>query len=94
MDLLEEQEEELLHSSRSEALMTLLTSLFTIMMIIAVIMLYRQGTMLYEGALVTVVAFMSSFAPLKDMNRCLNAASGLIDAAGRLADQAEESAHE
>lgn len=93
-DLLEEQEEELLHSSRSEALMSLLTSLFTIMMIIAVIMLYRQGTMLYEGALVTVVAFMCSFAPLKDMNRCLNVVSGLHDAAGRLMDQAKESANE
>jgi ABC-type transport system involved in cytochrome bd biosynthesis fused ATPase/permease subunit len=90
MDLLEEREEEQLVNSRGEALMTLLTSLFVIMMIIAVILLYRQGTMVYEGALITVVAFMSSFVPLKDMNRHLNAAADLTDIISRLPDQAEK----
>ena len=46
--------------------------------------------MVYEGALITVVAFMSSFVPLKDMNRNLNAAADLTDIISRLPDQTEK----
>ncbi len=88
--LLEVQEEEKYLAGRSMAEASFLINLFDIMMIIAVILLYRQGTMNFEGALITVLLFMSSFGPVTALAGLGSTLQNTIAAGNRVLDILEE----
>ncbi len=88
--LLEAQEEEKYLAGRSMAEASFLINLFDIMMIIAVILLYRQGTMNFEGALITVLLFMSSFGPVTALASLGSTLQNTIAAGNRVLDILEE----
>lgn len=88
--LLEVQEEEKSLAGRSMAEAAFMINLFDIMMIVAVIMLYRQGTMNFEGALITVLLFMSSFGPVTALAGLGSTLQNTLAAGNRVLDILEE----
>lgn len=88
--LLEAQEEEKSLAGRSMAEAAFMINLADIMMIVAVIMLYRQGTMNFEGALITVLLFVSSFGPVTALAGLGSTLQNTLAAGNRVLDILEE----
>ena len=89
-DLLEVKEEQQRIDSRSEAIVSLLSGAFAIMMIVAAIVLYWQGRLHFDGALIAVMLFMSSFGPVSALVQTVGILQDTAAAGNRLMDRQEE----
>ncbi len=77
-------------SARSKAASELLAVLFSVMLVIAVILLYRQGVLNYEGSLITVLTFMCSFEPLLVLTGAADILMDVLDAAEEISGTQEK----
>ena len=89
-ELLETREEQKSLEGRSEAAVSLMSSAFAIMMIVAAIVLYWQGVLHYDGVLIAVLLFMSSFGPVSALARTVEVLQDTVAAGNRLMDIQEE----
>ena len=88
--LLDAQEEEKYLAGRSMAATGLLINLFDIMMIVAAIVLYWQGQLNFEGVLIPVLTFMSSFGPVSALAALGSTLQNTIAAGNRVLDILDE----
>ncbi len=88
--LLDAQEEEKYLAGRSMAISGLLINLFDIMMIVAAIVLYWQGQLNFEGVLIPVLTFMSSFGPVSALAALGSTLQNTIAAGNRVLDILDE----
>lgn len=88
--LLEVQEEEKYLASRSISAASFLISLFDLMMIVAGLFLYRQGTLDFDGVMISTLLFMSSFGPTAALAALGGTLQNTIAAGNRVLDILQE----